>query len=74
MTDRLQNKVAIVFGAGSIGPGRDNGKASAALFAANGANVICEYRRHKPPLRWPAVSPPGVGTCGRRSLRLTNRL
>jgi NAD(P)-dependent dehydrogenase (short-subunit alcohol dehydrogenase family) len=41
MTDRLQNKVAIVFGAGSIGLGRDNGKASAALFAANGANVIC---------------------------------
>jgi NAD(P)-dependent dehydrogenase (short-subunit alcohol dehydrogenase family) len=37
----LQNKVAIVFGAGSIGPGRDNGKASAALFAADGANVIC---------------------------------
>lgn len=34
MTDRLQNKVAIVFGAGSIGLGRDNGKASAALFAA----------------------------------------
>ena len=41
MTDRLQNKVPIVFGAGSIELGRDNGKASAALFAANGANVIC---------------------------------
>jgi hypothetical protein len=26
MTDRLQNKVAIVFGAGSIGLGRGNGK------------------------------------------------
>ena len=41
MTDRLQNKVAIVFGAGSIGLGRSNGQASAALFAADGANVIC---------------------------------
>ena len=41
MKDRLQNKVAIVFGAGSIGLGRGNGQASAALFAANGANVIC---------------------------------
>jgi NAD(P)-dependent dehydrogenase (short-subunit alcohol dehydrogenase family) len=41
MKDRLQNKVAIVFGAGSIGPGRGNGQASAALFDANGANVIC---------------------------------
>ena len=41
MTDRLQNKVAIVFGAGSIGIGRGSGQASVALFAANGANVIC---------------------------------
>jgi NAD(P)-dependent dehydrogenase (short-subunit alcohol dehydrogenase family) len=41
MKDRLQNKLAIVFGAGSIGLGRGNGQASAALFAANGADVIC---------------------------------
>jgi NAD(P)-dependent dehydrogenase (short-subunit alcohol dehydrogenase family) len=41
MKDRLQNKLAIVFGAGSIGLGRGNGQASAAQFAANGANVIC---------------------------------
>ena len=41
MKDSLQNKVAIVFGAGSIGLGRGNGQASAALFVANGANVIC---------------------------------
>jgi len=40
MKDRLQNKLAIVFGAGSIGLGQGNGQASAALFAANGANVI----------------------------------
>ena len=41
MTDRLKNKVPIVFGAGSVGPGWGNGKATAALFAQNGANVIC---------------------------------
>ena len=41
MTERLRNKVAIVFGAGSVGPGWGNGKATAALFATNGAHVIC---------------------------------
>ena len=41
MTERLKDKVAIVFGAGSVGPGWGNGKATAALFAANGAHVIC---------------------------------
>ncbi|MFC7477795.1 SDR family NAD(P)-dependent oxidoreductase [Dankookia sp. GCM10030260] len=38
---RLQNKVAIVFGAGSIGPGWGNGKATATLFARHGAHVAC---------------------------------
>ncbi|MFE1599302.1 SDR family NAD(P)-dependent oxidoreductase [Methylobacterium sp. ID0610] len=38
---RLQDKVALVFGAGSVGPGWGNGKATAALFARNGAHVVC---------------------------------
>lgn len=38
---RLQDKVAIVFGAGSVGPGWGNGKATAVLFARNGAHVVC---------------------------------
>ena len=41
MTDRLRNKIAIVFGAGSVGPGWGNGKATAVLFARNGAHVAC---------------------------------
>lgn len=41
MPDRLKNKVAIVFGAGSVGPGWGNGKATAVLFARNGARVVC---------------------------------
>jgi NAD(P)-dependent dehydrogenase (short-subunit alcohol dehydrogenase family) len=41
MTQRLQGKVAIVFGAGSVGPGWGNGKATATLFARNGAHVVC---------------------------------
>jgi NAD(P)-dependent dehydrogenase (short-subunit alcohol dehydrogenase family) len=34
MTDRLKDKCAIAFGAGSVGPGWGNGKATAALFAS----------------------------------------
>ena len=37
---RLQGKVAIVTGAGSSGPGVGNGKATAVLFAREGAKVL----------------------------------
>src|SRR4030095_12673841 len=38
---RLEGKVAIVTGAGSRGPGLGNGKATAILFAREGAKVLC---------------------------------
>lgn len=41
MTNRLDNKIVILFGAGSVGPGWGNGKATAVLFARNGAHVAC---------------------------------
>lgn len=41
MPDRLKDKVAIVFGAGSSGPGWGNGKAAAVAFAREGASVAC---------------------------------
>jgi NAD(P)-dependent dehydrogenase (short-subunit alcohol dehydrogenase family) len=41
MAHRLAGKVAIVTGAGSRGPGVGNGKASAILFAREGARVLC---------------------------------
>src|ERR1051325_11526900 len=41
MADRLRGKVAIVTGAGSRGPGLGNGKATAILFAREGARVLC---------------------------------
>ena len=41
MAGRLQDKIAIVVGAGSIGPGWGNGKATAVLFAREGAKVLC---------------------------------
>src|SRR6201991_4497160 len=39
--DRLKGKTAVVVGAGSIGPGWGNGKATAVTFAREGAKVFC---------------------------------
>src|SRR4051794_39725634 len=39
--NRLENRVALVFGAGSVGPGWGNGKASAVAYARAGAAVAC---------------------------------
>jgi NAD(P)-dependent dehydrogenase (short-subunit alcohol dehydrogenase family) len=44
MGERLQGKVALVTGAGSIGPGWGNGKATAVLFAREGAQVFAVDR------------------------------
>ena len=41
MTRRLEGKVAIVSGAGSVGPGWGNGRATAVRFAEEGAAVVC---------------------------------
>jgi NAD(P)-dependent dehydrogenase (short-subunit alcohol dehydrogenase family) len=41
MAGRLAGKVALVFGAGSSGPGWGNGKAAAVAFAREGARVAC---------------------------------
>ena len=41
---RLNGKTAIVVGAGSIGPGWGNGKATAVTFAREGAQVFCVDR------------------------------
>ena len=41
MPNRLKDKVAVVVGAGSIGPGWGNGKATAVAFAPSRAKVFC---------------------------------
>ncbi|KAA9162079.1 SDR family oxidoreductase [Amycolatopsis acidicola] len=41
---RLEGKVAIITGAGSVGPGWGNGRAAAVLFAREGANVFAVDR------------------------------
>ena len=40
MAGRLEGKIAIVTGVGSIGPGWGNGKATAVQFAREGATVF----------------------------------
>jgi NAD(P)-dependent dehydrogenase (short-subunit alcohol dehydrogenase family) len=40
MGERLKDKVALITGAGAIGPGWGNGKATAVLFAREGAKVF----------------------------------
>ena len=44
MTKRLQDKVAIIAGAGSVGPGWGNGRATAVRFAEEGARVFAVDR------------------------------
>ena len=41
MAGRLHDKVALLVGAGSVGPGWGNGKATAVMFAREGAKVVC---------------------------------
>src|ERR1700746_3253928 len=41
MVERLKGKIALVVGAGSIGPGWGNGKATAVAFAREGAKLFC---------------------------------
>ncbi len=41
MGERLKDRVALVVGAGSVGPGWGNGKAAAVLFAREGARLFC---------------------------------
>lgn len=40
MGERLKGKIALVFGAGSCGPGWGNGKAAAVAYAREGAKVV----------------------------------
>jgi NAD(P)-dependent dehydrogenase (short-subunit alcohol dehydrogenase family) len=44
MAGRLKGKVALVIGAGSIGPGWGNGKATAVAYGREGATVVCVDR------------------------------
>ena len=44
MSGRLQDRIAIVTGAGSVGPGWGNGRATAVRFAEEGAKIFAVDR------------------------------
>ena len=44
MSGRLQNRIAIITGAGSVGPGWGNGRATAVRFAEEGAKIFAVDR------------------------------
>ncbi len=44
MTGRLKNRIAIITGAGSVGPGWGNGRATAVRFAEEGAKIFAVDR------------------------------
>ena len=67
MSNRLKNKVALVFGAGSSGPGWGNGKATAVAYAREGARVLAvdpAQAGRKLAARWIAASPVPVEFAG----------
>lgn len=63
MNGRLQGKVALVTGAGSIGPGWGNGKATAVLFARAGARVVAVDINHVAAVETQAIIAGEGGEC-----------
>ena len=63
MPGRLAGKVAIVTGAGSIGPGWGNGKAAAVLFAREGAQVFAVDLNAEAAAETKAIIDGEGGTC-----------
>jgi NAD(P)-dependent dehydrogenase (short-subunit alcohol dehydrogenase family) len=63
MTGRVQGKVAVVTGAGSVGEGIGNGKASAIVYAREGANVFLVDNRIDAAEQTEAIIEREGGTC-----------
>ena len=61
MASRLKDKVAIITGAGSIGPGWGNGRATAARFVEEGAKVFA-VDRNEDALKETVAKAPGIQT------------
>ena len=54
--NRLAGQVAVVFGAGSVGPGWGNGKAAAVQYARDGATLAAHRHPPRRPRRRPSTS------------------
>jgi len=71
MGERLKGKVALVTGAGSVGPGWGNGKAVAVLFAREGASVFAVDIRKESAEETRAIIAGEGGTCATHSADVT---
>jgi len=60
VTGRLHGKVAVVTGAGSVGPGWGNGRAAAVVFAGEGARVLAVDRSEEALEETLAAAVPGT--------------
>ncbi|MHB8765821.1 MAG: SDR family NAD(P)-dependent oxidoreductase, partial [Deferrisomatales bacterium] len=60
---RLEGKVALVCGAGSVGPGWGNGKAISVLFAREGARVFAVDRNESAAQETKGIIDSEGGTC-----------
>jgi NAD(P)-dependent dehydrogenase (short-subunit alcohol dehydrogenase family) len=63
MGERVKDKVVIVTGAGSSGPGWGNGKAAAVLYAREGARVLAADLRQEAAGETHAIIAAEGGTC-----------
>ncbi len=63
MPNRLKDKVALVYGAGSIGPGWGNGKATAVAYAREGARVVAVDRNVEAAQETASIIRGEGGTC-----------
>jgi NAD(P)-dependent dehydrogenase (short-subunit alcohol dehydrogenase family) len=69
---RLAGKVAFITGAGSVGPGWGNGKATAVLFAREGASVVACDINEQAALETKAIIEGEGGTCAALTLDVTS--
>ncbi|WP_374932813.1 SDR family NAD(P)-dependent oxidoreductase [Neobacillus driksii] len=72
MTNRLENKVALVFGAGSVGEGWGNGKAAAVAYAREGAKVMVVDLHGKAAEQTCQIILNENGVCSYRTANVTN--
>jgi NAD(P)-dependent dehydrogenase (short-subunit alcohol dehydrogenase family) len=72
MADRMKDKVVLVSGAGSIGPGWGNGKAAAVLYAREGAKVFAVDRDAQAALETRDIIRREGGTCEAHACDVTD--
>lgn len=72
MAGRMQDKVVIVLGAGSSGPGWGNGKAAAALYAREGAKVFAVDHRFEAAEETKAIIESEGGICAAYKADVSN--